>query len=105
MQKQVLLSQCENLEKLDLMDLVRDIELYLAVRQAFITLLTLPAATCTVERSFSTLRRVKTRLRTTMSDDQLSGVCSMSVHRSRINSGKKLFMQKPKSKSSVKSLI
>lgn len=60
MQKQGLLSQSENLEELDFIDLVRDIELYPAVRQAFITVLTLPATTCTVERSFSTLRRVKT---------------------------------------------
>ena len=60
MQKQGQLFQSENLEKLDLKDLVRDIELYPVVRQAFITLLTLPATTCTVKRSFSTLRRVKT---------------------------------------------
>ena len=60
MQKQGLLSQSENLEELDFIDLVRHIELCPAVRQAFITLLTLPASTCTVERSFSTLRRVKT---------------------------------------------
>ena len=94
MQKQGLLSQSENLKELDFIDLVRHIQLYPGVRQAFITLLTLPAATCTVERSFSTLRRVKTWLRTTMSDDRLSGLCLMSVHRSRINSDKKSFMQK-----------
>ena len=94
MQKQGLLSQSENLKELDFIDLVRHIELYPAVRQAFITLLTLPATTCTVERSFSTFRRVKTWLRTTMSNDRLSGLCLMSVHRSRINSDKKSFMQK-----------
>ena len=94
MQKQGLLSQSENLEELNFIDLVQHIELYPAVRQAFITLLTLPATTCTVERSFSTLRRVKTWLRTTMSDDRLSGMRLMSVHRSRINSDKKSFMQK-----------
>ena len=94
MQKQGLLSQSENLEELDVIDLVRHIEIYPAVRQAFITLLTLLATTCTVERSFSTLRRVKTWLRTTMSDDRLSGLCLMSVHRSQINSVKKSFMQK-----------
>ena len=93
MQKQGLLSQSENLE-LDFIDLVRNIELYPAVSQAFITLLTLPATICTIERSFSTLRRVKTWLRTAMSDDRLSGLCLMSVHRSRTNSDKKPFMQK-----------
>ena len=94
MQKQELLSQSENLEELDFIDLVRHIEIYAAIRQAFITLLTLPATTCTVERLFSTLRRVKTWLRTTMSDDRLSGLCLMSVHRSRINLDKKSFMLK-----------
>ena len=59
MQKQGLLSQSENLE-LDFKDLVRNIELFPAVRQSFITLLTLSATTCAIERSFSTLRRVKT---------------------------------------------
>ena len=95
MQKQGLLSQSENLEELDFRDLVRHIKLYPAVRQVFIILLTLPATTCTVERSFSTLGRDKTWRRTTMSDDRLSGLCLMSVvHRSRIYSNKKSFMQK-----------
>ena len=94
MQKQGLLSQSENLEELDFIDLVRHIELYPAVRQAFITLLILPATTCTVERSFNALRRVKIWLRTTMFDDQLFGLCLMSIHRNRVNSDKKLFMQK-----------
>ena len=47
MQKQGLLFQSENPEELDFIDLVRHIELYPAVRQAFITLLTLRATTCT----------------------------------------------------------
>ena len=96
MQKQGLLSQSENLEELDFVDLARHIELFSAVRQAFVTLLTLYVITYTVERSFSTLRRVKTWLRTIISDDRLSGLCLMSVHRSRINSDKKSFMQKVK---------
>ena len=58
-QKQGLLSQSKNLKELDFIDSVRHIELYPAVRQAFITLLTLPATICTVERSFGTLIRVK----------------------------------------------
>ena len=94
MQKEGLLSQSENLEELDFTDLVRHIELYPAIRQAFITLLILPATTCTVERLLNTLRRVKIWLRTTVFDDRLSGLCLMSVHRSRVNSGKKSFMQK-----------
>ena len=47
-------------QELNFIDLVRHIKLYPVVRQVFITLLTLPATTYSVERSFSTLRRVKT---------------------------------------------
>ena len=39
-------------------------------------------------RSFSTLRRVKTWLRSTMTDERLSGLCMMSVHRSAISNDK-----------------
>lgn len=35
--------------------------------------LTLPCTTCTVERSFSSLRRIKTWLRSTMGEDRLVG--------------------------------
>ena len=59
-----------------------------AVCKALAIALSLPATTCTVERSFSTLRRVKTWLRSTMSDHRLSGLCMMSVHRQRVNSDK-----------------
>lgn len=88
-----------------------------AVREAILIALTLPATTCTVERSFSTLRRVKTWLRSTMTDERLSGqiiklflcciftltsllttfhisgLCMMSVHRQRINSNKAAFIE------------
>ena len=60
MQRQGLLTQSENLDEHDFIDLVRHVELYPAVRQAFITLLIQPATICTVERSLSTLRKVET---------------------------------------------
>ena len=60
-----------------------------AVRDALLILLTLPATTCTVERSFSILRTVKTWLRSTTSDQRLSGLCMLSVHRDKINANKK----------------
>lgn len=69
-------------------------EFYPAVREALLILLTLPATTCTVERSFSTLRRVKTWLRSTMSDERLSGLCMLSVHREKINKNKQIFIEK-----------
>jgi len=87
-------SRSENQEELEFVDLVKNMELFPAVRQAMITLLTLPATTSTVERSFSTMRWVKTWLRSTISDDRLSGLCMMSVHRSRINCDKNSYIQK-----------
>nr|CAI5825772.1 unnamed protein product [Callosobruchus analis] len=45
---------------------------YPAVRKALIILSTIPCTTATVERSFSTLRRVKTWLRSTMGEERLT---------------------------------
>lgn len=52
-----------------------------ATRHALLILSAFPSTTATVERSFSTLRRVKTWLRSTMGDGRLTGLCLMSVHR------------------------
>ncbi|XP_031327454.1 52 kDa repressor of the inhibitor of the protein kinase-like [Photinus pyralis] len=42
---------------------------------------TLPVTTCTAERSFSTLRRLKTYLRNTMTEIRLNGLASLNIHR------------------------
>ncbi|XP_008186775.1 uncharacterized protein LOC103310386 [Acyrthosiphon pisum] len=42
---------------------------------------TLPVSTATAERSFSTLKRVKTWLRTTISQERLNDLCLLNVHR------------------------
>lgn len=44
-------------------------------------LLTLPVGTCTNERSFSSLRRLKTWSRTTMEASRLNGLALLYVHR------------------------
>ncbi|VVC99310.1 unnamed protein product, partial [Leptidea sinapis] len=51
--------------------------------------LNLPVTTCTVERSFSTLRRVKTWNRSTSGDERLSGLCLFSVHHGKITKDNK----------------
>ncbi|KAF0752180.1 52 kDa repressor of the inhibitor of the protein kinase-like [Aphis craccivora] len=53
----------------------------------------LPATSCTAERSFTTLRRVKTWLRSTMGDDRLKRICMLSVHREKVNSNKEKFIE------------
>ena len=42
---------------------------------------TLPVTTCTCERSVSALRRLKTYMRSTMSDDRLNSIALMHIHR------------------------
>lgn len=44
-------------------------------------LATLPVTTCTSERSFSTLRRIKTYLRNTIGNNRLNGLALMNIHR------------------------
>ena len=44
-------------------------------------LLTVPLSTCTAERSFSALRRLKTYLRLTMSQERLNHCAIMHIHR------------------------
>jgi hypothetical protein len=75
-----------------LIDLINHCTFFPAVRQAILLALTLPATSCTVERSFSTMRRVKTWLRTTMTSDRLSSLCMLSVHRARIAARKSEFV-------------
>lgn len=58
---------------------------YPSIHNILKIILTLPPTTCTVERSFSTLRRVKTWLRSTISEDRLNGLCLMSIHRNIID--------------------
>lgn len=54
--------------------------------------LSLPPTTCSIERSFSTLRRVKTWLRSTMAENRLAGLCLISVHRDKIEKNKSQFI-------------
>ena len=48
--------------------------------------LTIPVITCTAERSFSVLRRVKTYLRSTMTEERLNSVVLLHVHKDKTDS-------------------
>lgn len=50
------------------------LEFYPNVKCMFLLFLTLPVTTCSCERSFSALRRLKTWLRSTMGDERLSSL-------------------------------
>ena len=41
----------------------------------------IPVTTCTAERTFSSLRRTKTYLRSTIEEDRLNGLMLLNIHR------------------------
>ena len=47
--------------------------------------LTVPIASATAERSFSTMKRVKTYLRSTMTDKRLNNLCLLAMEREMSN--------------------
>ena len=52
-------------------------QFYPGVYVALVTLLTYPVSTCAAERGFSGMKRLKTPLRSTMSEERLS---SLAIH-------------------------
>ena len=71
-------------KELNLVDLIQEAETFypaFTLLNALLIAITQPCTTCTIERSFSTLRRVKTWLRSTMTGNRLNGLCMLSVHR------------------------
>ncbi|CAI6365283.1 unnamed protein product [Macrosiphum euphorbiae] len=69
----------------DVLDILKESKIfYPSVFLAICIGLSFPATTCTAERSFSTFRRVKTWLRSTMNNERLNALCMMNVHKSTI---------------------
>ena len=58
-----------------------DIDMYPTIHKLLRILATLPVSAATAERSFSTLRRLKTWLRANIGEERLTGLALMSVHR------------------------
>ena len=54
----------------------------------------IPASSTSAERSFSSLRRLKTYLRAKMSQERLNHVCLLHVHQDRLDSLKTNDLQK-----------
>nr|CAI5821152.1 unnamed protein product [Callosobruchus analis] len=50
------------------------------IKNLLCILATLPVSKATAERSFSTLRRLKTWLRTTIGEERLTGLALLNVH-------------------------
>ncbi|XP_022183170.1 uncharacterized protein LOC111042781 [Myzus persicae] len=71
-------------EKENISFFLKDCEFYPTVKKSIIIYMTIPPTTCSTERTFSTLRRVKTWLRSTMCENRLSELCMLSLHRKKI---------------------
>ena len=73
-------NELENVKSRSLDEIIiRYYKFYLpAVLHVLLIAITLPSVTCTVERPFSTLERVKTWLRTTSGEDRTSGLCMIT---------------------------
>ena len=56
-------------------------QFYPGVYVALVTLLTYPVSTCTAERSFSSMKRIKSTLRSTMTDERLSSLAIPDIHK------------------------
>lgn len=56
-------------------------DFYPNIHVAVKILLTMPVSSATAERSFSSLKRIKTYLRSTMVEDRLNGLSLMHIHR------------------------
>jgi hypothetical protein len=71
----------------DILDTLKEAELfYPTIFTAICTGLSIQATTYTAERSFSTLRRIKTWLRSIMADKRLHFLCMLHIHNDLINS-------------------
>uniref|UniRef100_A0ABD2XCV9 HAT C-terminal dimerisation domain-containing protein n=1 Tax=Trichogramma kaykai TaxID=54128 RepID=A0ABD2XCV9_9HYME len=70
------ITSCSALELLDHCD----DEVFPIVTMLLKILATLPISSCNAERSFSSLRRIKDWLRSTMSKDRLDGLALMNIH-------------------------
>lgn len=51
------------------------------ISQLLLILAVLPVTTCTCERLFSTLKRIKTYLRSTMGENRLNGLALLNIHK------------------------
>ena len=56
-------------------------QFYPSVCVALVTLLTYPVSACTAERSFNSMKRLKSPLRSTMTDERLSSLAILHIHK------------------------
>ena len=62
-----------------------DQQAFPTIHRMILLFATQPVTTSTAERTFSTLRRLKTWLRSTMREDRLTGLAPMAMNKNRFN--------------------
>ncbi|XP_039206203.1 52 kDa repressor of the inhibitor of the protein kinase-like isoform X2 [Crotalus tigris] len=77
-----------------LLDLLQYVDQYPSIQQAILIALALPLTTCTMEKSFSTMKRIETWSKSAVVDKRTFGLCMMSAHRVKINDNKDVLLQK-----------
>lgn len=60
-------------------------DVFQEVFKLFSLILTIPSTSCSAERSFSALKRIKTFLRNTVSQERLNGLATISIEKSLVN--------------------
>ena len=70
-----------------MLDIINFIEphkvVYIELYKAYQIACTIPVTTAETERSFSCMKRIKTYLRSTMGDDRLGDLATLSINRER----------------------
>ena len=67
---------------------------YSVIKETMYILQTIPATTCTTEKSFSTLHRVKKWLRSAMGTQRLSSLCMLSIRKNLIEKDRHTFLNR-----------
>jgi len=55
-------------------------DFYPNIKRLLMLFATIPVTTCTSEKSFSSLKRIKTYLRSTMGENRLNGLALLNIH-------------------------
>jgi len=78
----------------DIIQVLKKSELFFpAIRKALLILLSQPCTTSIIERSFSSLRRIKTWLRSTIGENRLNGLAMLSIHRQWVFANKEQLVE------------
>ncbi|XP_025416187.1 uncharacterized protein LOC112687605 [Sipha flava] len=73
---------------MDFIDVLKETELLPSIRMCAMIAISLPATTCSVERSFSSLKRLQTWIRNSISEDRLNGLALLYIHKDIVKTEK-----------------